>query len=199
MLKEEFSIKIKELAEELDIMLNEKQISQFYEYMNILLEWNEKINLTAITNPDEIILKHFIDSLQKRVNFLQETINKLKLTKIQAIHSRVEEFARNKEKREKFDYATSRAVANLATLSEYLIPLVKLNGKCICMKGSEINDELEKSKKAISLLGGNIEKIDTFCLPKSNIARNIILLKKERSTPNKYPRKPGMPTKEPLN
>lgn len=240
MVKEEFSIKIKELAEELDIMLDEKQISQFYGYMDILLEWNEKINLTAITNPDEIILKHFIDSititkyidkdtklidvgtgagfpgiplkiirddidvvlldsLQKRVNFLQETINKLKLTKIQAIHSRVEEFARNKERREKFDYATSRAVANLATLSEYLLPLVKVNGKCICMKGSEITDELEKSKKAISLLGGNIEKIDTFCLPKSNIARNIILLKKERSTPNKYPRKPGMPTKEPLN
>ena len=159
MLKEEFTKKMQELAKEINIMFNEKQINQFYDYMNLLLEWNEKINLTAITEPDEIILKHFIDSLtiekyigqnaklidvgtgagfpgiplkiirddievilldslQKRVNFLEEAIEKLQLTKIKAIHFRVEEFARNKEQREKFDYATSRAVANLSTLSE---------------------------------------------------------------------------------
>ena len=199
----------------------------------------EKINLTAITKPDEIILKHFVDSitiekhiakntkivdvgtgagfpgvplkiiredievvlldsLQKRVNFLQETIKKLGLTKIEAIHLRAEEFSRNKEQRESFDYATSRAVANLTTLSEYLIPLVKINGKCICMKGSEINEELEQSKNAVSVLGGVIESVDNFLLPESDITRNIVIIKKESKTPNKYPRKAGMPAKEPL-
>ena len=240
MLKEEFAEKLEKIAKEIDIMLDKKQIEKFYKYMNLLLEWNEKINLTAITDPDEIILKHFIDSitiskyikentklidvgtgagfpgiplkiiredvevvlldsLQKRVNFLQETINKLELTKINAIHFRVEEFAKNKEQREKFDYATSRAVANLATLSEYLIPLVKLNGYCICMKGPEIQEELEKSKNAISILGGTIDDVKKFYLPQSDIVRNIVLIKKEKLTPSKYPRKPGMPAKEPLN
>ena len=136
--------------------------------------------------------------LQKRVKFLQETINTLNLSKITAIHSRVEEYARNKEQREKFDYATSRAVANLSTLSEYLIPLVKIKGYCICMKGSEIQEEIEHSQKAISILGGTIENIDKFYLPQSDITRNIILIKKENVTPNRYPRKPGMPAKEPL-
>ncbi len=239
MLKEEFAKKIEKLAKQINIMLNEKQIEQFYIYMNLLLEWNEKINLTAITDPDEIILKHFIDSitiakyidkdaklidvgtgagfpgiplkiirndlevvlldsLQKRINFLQETINKLNLSKITARHFRVEEYARNKEQREKFDYATSRAVANLSTLSEYLIPLVKIRGYCICMKGSEIQEEIKQSQKAISILGGTIENIEKFYLPQSDITRNIILIKKEKITPNKYPRKPGMPAKEPL-
>ncbi len=239
MIKEEFAEKIQKLSKEIGILLNEKQINQFFDYMNFLLEWNEKINLTAITKPDEIILKHFVDSitiekyiakntkivdvgtgagfpglplkiiredievvlldsLQKRVNFLQETIKKLGLTKIEAIHLRAEEFSRNKEQRESFDYATSRAVANLTTLSEYLIPLVKINGKCICMKGSEINEELEQSKKAVSVLGGVIESVDNFLLPESDITRNIIIIKKESKTPNKYPRKAGMPAKEPL-
>ena len=239
MIKEEFAEKIQKLSKEIGILLNEKQINQFFDYMNFLLEWNEKINLTAITKPDEIILKHFVDSitiekyiakntkivdvgtgagfpglplkiiredievvlldsLQKRVNFLQETIKKLGLTKIEAIHLRAEEFSRNKEQRESFDYATSRAVANLTTLSEYLIPLVKINGKCICMKGSEINEELEQSKNAVSVLGGVIESVDNFLLPESDITRNIVIIKKESKTPNKYPRKAGMPAKEPL-
>ncbi len=239
MLKEEFTNRMQELAKKIGILLNEKQINKFYIYMNLLLDWNEKINLTAITEPSEIILKHFIDSitiekyinknttlidvgtgagfpgiplkiirddieivlldsLQKRVNFLQETIKNLELTKIEAIHSRVEEFSRNKAKRESFDYATSRAVANLSTLSEYLIPLVKVNGKCICMKGSEIKDELEQSQNAISVLGGIIENVDNFLLPESDITRNVIIIKKESKTPNKYPRKAGIPAKEPL-
>ena len=240
MLKEEFENQLTKLSNEIEIQLNDNQLNQFYLYMDILLEWNEKINLTAITNPDEIILKHFIDSLtvskyieknttivdvgtgagfpgiplkivrddlnivlvdslNKRINFLNEVIKVLELTKIQAIHSRVEEFARDKEYREKFDYATSRAVANLSTLSEYLMPLVKIGGKCLCMKGSEIEEELEQSKNAISILGGKIESVNEFKLPYTDMIRNIIILQKEKMTSSKYPRKPGTPSKEPLH
>lgn len=239
MLKEEFSSKMQEYSNEMGILLKEKQINQFYTYMNLLLEWNKKINLTAITKPEEIILKHFIDSmtivndieknarlidvgtgagfpgiplkiiredievmlldsLNKRIIFLQEVIKQLSLMRIEAVHSRVEEFGKNKKYRESFDYATSRAVANLSTLSEYLIPLVKLEGCCISMKGSEIEEEVQQSKKAILLLGGKIEKIKKFQLPKSDIDRNVIIIRKVKSTPSKYPRKPGMATKEPI-
>lgn len=237
--KEEFEQKMKSYANEMEIMLNEQQIHQFYQYMELLLDWNEKINLTAITEPEEIIVKHFIDSLtiakhikenaklidvgtgagfpgiplkiiredieitlldslNKRINFLNEVIEKLNLSKIQAIHSRVEDFAKNKEKRESFDYATSRAVANLSTLSEYLIPLVKRGGDAISMKGSEVEEEIKQSQRAISLLGGKIETIETFQLPQSDINRNIIIIHKIQSTPSKYPRKAGMPSKEPI-
>ncbi len=238
--KQEFEQKIKTYADEIEIVLNEQQIHQFYQYMELLLEWNEKINLTAITNPEEIIVKHFIDSLtiakyvkenarlidvgtgagfpgiplkiiredieitlldslNKRVNFLNEVIHELKLSKIQAVHSRVEDFAKDKKNRESFDYATSRAVANLSTLSEYLIPLVKIGGNAISMKGSEVDEEMKQSQKAISLLGGKIKTIETFQLPQSDINRNIIIIHKTQNTPNKYPRKAGMPSKEPIN
>lgn len=239
MQKEEFENQIKEYAKEIDILLNQEQINQFYLYMQILLEWNEKINLTAITKPEEIILKHFVDSitiakylksnakiidvgtgagfpgiplkiirqdievtlldsLNKRVNFLNEVIEKLALPKIQAIHSRAEEAGKSKKYRENFDIATSRAVANLSTLAEYLLPFVKQGGQVIAMKGATIEEELEASQKAIKVLGGKIKKIDTFCLPKSDIDRNVIILQKEKTTPAKYPRKPGTPAKEPI-
>ena len=236
--------KFKELmcfyGEKIDIKFNDKQSNQFYEYMNLLLEWNEKINLTAIIEPREIILKHFIDSLtinkyieknktiadvgtgagfpgiplkiyrsdlnvtlvdslNKRINFLNEVISKLNLKDVNAVHSRIEDFGKDKKYRESFDYVTARAVANLSTLSEYLIPISKVNGKCICMKGSEIEEELENSKTAINILGGKIEKIDYFELPDSDISRNIIIIDKLKNTPNKYPRKAGLPSKEPLN
>ena len=226
-------------VDKLGITLSEIQLKQFYKYMNLLIEWNKKINLTAIIEPDEIILKHFVDSLtiskyisdgtkvvdvgtgagfpgiplkiyrkdleitlldslQKRINFLNEVIKELELEKIITVHSRVEDFGKDKNYREKFDIATSRAVANLAALSEYLLPLVKVEGKVISMKGSLIEEELENSKNAIKILGGKIEKVDEFDLPNSDIGRNIVLISKVKETPNKYPRKAGEPSKKPL-
>ena len=235
----EFKEKMIINVDKLGINLSEIQLKQFYSYMNLLIEWNKKINLTAITEPDEIILKHFVDSLtiskyisdgtnvvdvgtgagfpgiplkivrqdvditlldslQKRINFLGEVINELDLEKITTIHSRVEDFGKDKKYREKFDIATSRAVANLSTLSEYLLPLVKVGGKVISMKGSLIQEELENSKNAIKILGGQIEKVDEFDLPNSDISRNIVLIDKIKNTPNRYPRKAGEPSKKPL-
>ena len=217
--KQEFYKLMREYCEKLNIMLNEKQLDKFYLYMELLIQWNEKINLTAITEPKEIILKHFVDSmtinkyigkdeslvdvgtgagfpgiplkiirddvnvvlvdsLNKRINFLNEIIKKLNLNKIKTVHARAEEFGRMKEYREKFDNVTSRAVANLATLSEYLMPLTNINGKCICMKGSEVKEEIDNGKNAIKILGGKIENIDTFKLPNSDINRNVIIIKK---------------------
>lgn len=240
MKKEEFSKALLENAKEIEIELNEEQIDKFYKYMNLLLEWNQKMNLTAITDPEGIILKHFIDSLtiaskikkdatlvdmgtgagfpgipvkiyrndikitlvdslNKRLNFLNEVIKELNLEKIETIHSRAEEFGKNKNYRESFDVATSRAVANLSTLSEYLLPLVKEKGICICMKGGEVEEELNNAKKAIRILGGKVKKIDKFELPKSSIKRSIVLLEKLEKTPAKYPRKPGTPAKEPIS
>ena len=231
--------KLKEISKQIDINLNEKQLEQFKKYMDLLLEWNEKINLTAITEEDEVILKHFVDSmtvlkyidngasivdvgtgagfpgipvsiakdsvnvilvdsLNKRINFLQEVISQIDLKNIKAIHSRAEEFGQNKEHREKYDISVSRAVANLSVLVEYLLPLVKVGGKCICMKGSEVEEEITNAKFAIKELGGKIEFVDEFCLPGTDIKRNIIVIRKEKETPKKYPRKSGTPSKQPL-
>ena len=228
-----------EMQKKLDIKLNVEQLEKFYKYMGLLIEWNEKMNLTAITEPNEIILKHFVDSLtilkeisnnskvvdvgtgagfpgiplsianeslkitlvdslNKRLIFLQEVIEKLELKNVEIIHSRAEDFGQNKKYRENFDFATSRAVANLSTLSEYLIPLVKINGKCICMKASDVEEEINQAKNAINVLGGTIEKIEEFKLPESDIGRTIIIINKQKQTPNKYPRKAGTPSKEPI-
>lgn len=139
-----------------------------------------------------------IDSLNKRLNFLNEVIAELELKEINTVHGRAEELGQNKEYREKFDIVTSRAVANLSTLSEYLIPFIKKDGKCIYMKTLELDEELEKAKKAINILGGKIIKTDKFYLPESEIGRSIVVVEKEKQTPIKYPRKPGTPSKEPL-
>ena len=235
----EFKEEIEKYLNVLKIELEEKQIKQFYDYMNLLIEWNKKINLTAITELKEIILKHFVDSLtiskyinekstlidvgtgagfpgiplkilrndikitlvdslNKRIKFLEEVIEKINLNNIKTVHGRAEEIGRNTNYRETFDYATSRAVANIATLSEYLIPLIKKNGKCIYMKGPDLEEELEKGKKAISVLGGNLEIKEEFELPYSDIKRTIIIIEKKKNTPTKFPRKPGTPSKEPI-
>lgn len=237
--KKIFFEKMQEKSKELGVRFLVEQTEQFFEYMNLLIEWNEKMNLTAITEPEEIILKHFIDSitilkeiedgskvvdvgtgagfpgiplsimnptlkitlvdsLNKRLIFLEEVVNKLNLKNIEIVHARAEEFGQNKKYRENFDISTSRAVANLSTLSEYLIPLVKVGGKVISMKASEAQDEINEAKKAIEVLGGKIEKIDEFNLPQSDIGRTVILIRKEKQTPNKYPRKAGTPSKEPI-
>lgn len=239
MLKEDFEKEIMGYVEELGIKLSKEQAEMFFNYMNLLLEWNEKINLTAITEEKEVIVKHFVDSLtiakyipegaslvdvgtgagfpgiplkiiredlkitlldslQKRINFLDVVIKELNLENIETIHARVEEFGKNSKYRESFEVATSRAVANLSTLTEYLLPLVKVGGIAICMKGSSIEEELESSKKAINVLGGKVSNVFEFDLPKTDIKRNIVIVDKINKTPSKYPRKPGMPSKEPI-
>ena len=237
--KIEFRKVFREYSNNLNIDISDNQLDKFYQYMNLLLEWNEKINLTAITQYNEIILKHFIDSLtiskniekdsyivdvgtgagfpgiplkiirndikivlvdslNKRIKFLDEVIDKLHLQNIKTVHARAEEFGRNKEYREKFDIATSRAVANLSTLSEYMIPLVKVGGKSICMKGKDIKQELEEASNAIEILGGEISKVEEFQLPNNDINRSVISILKVKNTPSKYPRKAGTPSKEPI-
>lgn len=233
-----FSEELEIKAKQIEIELTKEQIEKYYNYMNLLLEWNEKINLTAIIEPREIILKHFVDSLtiakyikeneklidvgtgagfpgiplsivkentnivlldslNKRINFLEEVKENLKLENITTIHGRAEEFGKNKNEREKYDIAMSRAVASLNILLEYLLPLVKVGGRAICMKGSNI-EEIENAKNALEILGGKIEKIEEITLPNSDIKRNIIIVKKVKNTPSKYPRKPGTPSKEPI-
>ena len=219
--------------------IDDNKIQKFYDYMNLLVEWNKKINLTAITEEKDIILKHFVDSLtvlkyikenksivdvgtgagfpgiplaimndslkitlvdslNKRINFLNEVCSKIKLKNTKAIHSRAEEFGQDNNYRESYDIAISRAVSNLTVLAEYLLPLVKVGGKIICMKGPDIEEELKQEKSAIDILGGKFERCDNFCLPKSYISRNIIIINKIKETPKKYPRKAGTPVKTPL-
>lgn len=234
----EFYEKIEEQAQQIKVNLEKSQIEKFYLYMNLLLEWNKKINLTAIKEPNEVIKKHFIDSLtvskyiedntkvidvgtgagfpgiplkiargnlnitlldalNKRLNFLNEVINKTNLKNIETVHYRAEEAGKIDKYRENFDIAISRAVAPLNILVEYLLPLVKIGGRCICMKGS-YKEEIENSKNAIEILGGKIEKIEEFVLPESDINRSVIIIKKVSKTPAKYPRKAGTPSKEPI-
>lgn len=219
--------------------LTEKQVEMFNRYMEILLQWNQKINLTAITDRNEINIKHFVDSLTiskyidkkakvidigtgagfpgiplkiadenlnvtlvdslaKRVSFLNEVINELNLKEINAIHSRAEDLAHDANYRESYDVAVSRAVAKLSTLLEYMLPFVKVGGICICMKGPKISEELENSQVAIKKLGGELEKIDNFFLSNTEYERNIIIIKKKYNTPKMYPRNAGIPGKCPL-
>lgn len=139
-----------------------------------------------------------LDSLNKRVKFLHEVIDNLALSNIDTIHNRAEDAGRNLDLREKFDIAVSRAVAPLNVLVEYLMPLVKKGGQCICMKGNNIEEELANSKKAVHILGGKLEKIDELYLPQSDIKRNIIIIRKIEDTSSKYPRKAGVPSKNPI-
>lgn len=237
--KQVFKQELEQKAKKMQINLNENQVDQFYKYMELLLEWNEKINLTAIIEPKEIILKHFIDSvtilpyintqnkvldigtgagfpgiplkilnkeneftlldsLNKRINFLNDVIQRLNLEKIKAIHGRAEEFINQNGERESYDIVTSRAVARLNILLEYMLPFTKIGGKCICMKSFEIDEELEEAKKAIEILGGELEKVDVITLPESDIKRKIVVIKKVKNTLLKYPRKAGTPEKEPI-
>ena len=237
--KEDFINDLIGLANQIDVKIEQEEAEKFYNYMNLLLEWNNKINLTAIVEPKEIILKHFIDSitinntikestdildigtgagfpgiplkminpnkkftlvdsLNKRIIFLNEVCDSLKLKSIQCLHGRAEELAMNKLYRQKYDAVTSRAVARLAILLEYMLPFVKVGGKCICMKGPNVEEELKEASKAIELLGGKLDRVENIVLPNSDIERNIVIVQKIKDTPDKYPRKAGVPAKQPI-
>lgn len=228
-------------VKDLSLVLNEKQKRQFEDYYRILVEWNNVMNLTAITEYEEVIEKHFIDSLSivnvidfckiynvidigtgagfpgiplkiafpkiqitlldslnKRVNFLNEVIEHLNLTDIHAVHGRAEDYAKQKEYREQYDLCVSRAVANLSTLSEYCLPYVKIHGFFIPYKSGDIDDELQKSERAVNILGGSVNEVIRFQLPGTDINRSFVKIRKIKSTAKKYPRKAGLPSKEPL-
>ena len=230
-----FKKKMNELLSEINIEINENKIDMFYLYMQELLEWNKKINLTAIEDENEIILKHFIDSLtvqkyiknaqniidigtgagfpgiplaivneksnivllNKRINFLNNVIQKLELSNVKAIHGRAEDLAKIVQHREKYDIVISRAVAPFNVLLEYMLPFNKVNSYTIAMKGSNI-EEVDISNNALKKLGGKIEKIEKINLPNTDIKRNIIIVRKIEETSKKFPRKAGIPKKEPL-
>lgn len=231
-----------------NINLDKRQACQFLNYYNLLTEWNEKVNLTAITEFKEVCIKHFldsasiyrlfssfdsavsffsdktiadigtgagfpgiclkilfpglkvtlIDSLDKRVKFLNEVIGRLGLADIRAIHGRVEDLAKDKSYREQFDFATARAVASLPVLSEYCLPFVKLGGYFISYKSERANDELSISENALNILGGKFERSSVFSLSDEDYSRTLLLISKVAACPTAYPRKAGTPSKKPL-
>ena len=224
-----------------DIHLTEYQANQFQLYYNTLVEWNKKVNLTAITEENEVYLKHFydsitpsfflpfhdvntvcdigagagfpsiplkicfphlhitiVDSLKKRVHFLEYLVELLQLTNVKLVHSRAEDFGQKKANREKFDVVTARAVAKMAVLAEYCLPVCNIGGMFISLKGMNIDEELKQAKKAIRVLGGEIVENKEFLLPIEKSERSIVLIKKVSKTMKVYPRKAGTPAKNPI-
>ena len=233
---------LEEGCRELGITLDEIQKKQFADFYEYLVEKNKVMNLTGITEFQEVLVKHFLDSLacvkavdmsrikrimdigtgagfpgvplkiafphleaclldslKKRVNFLEETFQMLKLENITAIHGRAEEYAKNKQYRETYDLCVSRAVSNLATLSEYCLPYVKTGGYFISYKSGTVQEEVEQAQKAVKILGGKIQDVVYFQLPDSEIQRSLVVIEKIKATPGRYPRKAGTPLKEPLS
>lgn len=226
----------------LNIRLNQEQMEQFFQYYEMLMEWNQRMNLTAITEFDDVMKKHFVDSLsltkafdvnkkklsvidvgtgagfpglalkiaypewkitlldslQKRIQFLDAVITRLALKNVETVHGRAEDYAKPEKLREKYDLCVSRAVANLSTLSEYCLPFVKVGGCFISYKSGNADQETEDARKAIDLLGGKICNKVEFLLPDSDIGRTLLVIRKEKPTPGKYPRKAGLPSREPL-
>ncbi|HIW22029.1 MAG TPA: 16S rRNA (guanine(527)-N(7))-methyltransferase RsmG [Candidatus Dorea intestinavium] len=233
--------RLKEYVEKLNVEFTAEMGKKFQDYYELLITWNEKINLTAITQYDEVITKHFIDSLavadiiemnkvksvidigtgagfpgiplkivyphlkvalldslNKRINFLNEVITDLELDHVLTIHGRAEDFGVDKNYRERYDLCVSRAVANLSTLSEYSLPFIKVGGIFAPYKAGDINEEMANSEKAIKILGGKVKKIRYFELPDTDIKRSIPVIEKIRKTEKKYPRKAPLPGKKPL-
>ncbi len=229
--------------EEISLTLSQKQKEQFFQYYEMLIEWNKVMNLTAITELDEVVTKHFmdslllvkviadikekpykcidvgtgagfpgiplkiafpnlkitlLDSLNKRVGFLNEVIAKLGLEDIHAVHGRAEDFGRDVKFREQYDLCVSRAVANMSTLSEYCIPFVKKDGYFVPYKSGKVEEELKQAESAVKKLGGEIQQVVMHLLPGTDVERTFIPVKKVGITAKKYPRKAGLPSKEPL-
>ena len=227
--------------EKLNIHLNEKQVYQFMKYYEMLIDTNKVMNLTAITDFDEVIDKHFVDSLaliqaidlnkelkvidvgtgagfpgiplkiafpeldillldslNKRIHFLDQVISELGLENIQTLHGRAEDFGKNPLYREKFDLCVSRAVANLSTLSEYCVPFVKVDGYFISYKSGKVQEELDASRHAVDILGGKVEKCLNYALADTDMERSLVVIHKLKPTKKAYPRKAGKPSKEPL-
>jgi len=230
-----------EYLEKHNVILNEFQVKKFRTYYDLLVEWNEKVNLTAITEQKDVYLKHFydsitpsfyfnfekerticdigagagfpsiplkicfphlqitiVDSLKKRIHFLTHLIEELQLSNVQLIHSRAEDVGKLKQYRESFDIVTARAVARMAVLSEYCLPLCKIGGTFLALKGSNSEEELLNAKKAIAVLGGEVVENNVFHLPIENSERSIIRIKKMKKTKKIYPRKAGTPAKNPI-
>lgn len=230
-----------QILSEKGITLSPTQLDQFSTYFRLLVEWNEKMNLTAITDEEGVYLKHFydsitaafyfpfdkdlslcdvgagagfpsiplkicfpqlkvtiVDSLNKRIGFLQHLVNELNLQNVTLYHDRAETFGKRLDLRESFDVVTARAVARLSVLSELCLPLVNENGYFIPMKAASVTEEIDKGKKALTILGGKIENVHSFQLPIEESERNILIIKKFKTTPKKYPRKPGTPNRTPL-
>ena len=235
--------KFKHGLEELNITLTDEQIEQFLQYYEMLVEKNKVMNLTGITEYEEVIQKHFLDSLSlirvipdiasqkltvidlgtgagfpgiplkiafpelditlmdslnKRILFLQEVIDALGQKKVSAVHGRAEEMASNATHRQQYDLCVSRAVSNLAVLTEYCLPFVKKGGLFVSYKSADSDAEIQEGKKAISILGGKLTSVDKFQLPDSDLRRALVCIKKVKDTPKKYPRKAGTPAKLPL-
>ena len=232
---------LKNRMDRLQIETNENMLEQFNLFYHLLVEWNKVMNLTGITEYEEVVEKHFadslslarfldlnkihtvidvgtgagfpgiplkiafphlkvvlLDSLNKRINFLNEVIAKLDLKEIHTIHGRAEEYARKPEYREQFDLCVSRAVANLSVLSEYCIPYIRIGGIFISYKSGDIDEEVAASRKAVDILGGQIDHVEKFQLPDTDIHRSFVFINKIKNTQKKYPRKAGTPAKEPL-
>lgn len=232
---------LKNRMDRLQIETNENMLEQFDLFYHLLVEWNKVMNLTGITEYEEVVEKHFadslslarfldlnkihtvidvgtgagfpgiplkiafphlkvvlLDSLNKRINFLNEVIAKLDLKEIHTIHGRAEKYARKPEYREQFDLCVSRAVANLSVLSEYCIPYIRVGGIFVSYKSGEIDEEVAASRKAVDILGGQIDHVEKFQLPDTDIHRSFVFINKIKNTQKKYPRKAGTPAKEPL-
>lgn len=242
---ESFVKQLREETQALGIALSDGQTEQFYRYYELLVEWNKVMNLTAITGEQDVVTKHFtdslalvkaldiewvqsgdwsvmdvgtgagfpgiplkiafprlqvtlLDSLNKRVKFLDQVCGELGLSGITAVHGRAEDYGRDTTYREKYDVCVSRAVANMASLAEYCMPFVKVGGWFVPYKSGEIEEELTAGKMAVKILGGEIAGVERFALPGAEVMRSLVKIRKVKGISKKYPRKAGLPTKEPL-